>query len=123
MTPYGNVLVVKPQKPMTLKLGLIRDKNKQCKSEFCVDLQPHTHSENNLRNKSFDQLLRPQLSSELLTRENEFKSFYSSTYKNCRETTSKAHVYRNRFKLGRPLEVVQKVLLEITNPIYSNHMN
>ena len=116
MTPYEIVFGVKPQIPMTLKLGLIRDKNKQCKSEFCADLQPHTHSENNLRNKSLDRLLRPQLSSELLTRENDFKSIYSSTYKRCREITSKAHEYRNRFKLGRPLAVGQKVLLENHKP-------
>ena len=101
---------------MTLKLGLIRDKNKQCKLEFCADLQPHTHSENNLRNKSLDRLLKPQLSFELLTRENKFKSMYSSTYKRFREITSKAHEYRNRFKLGRPLEVGQKVLLENHKP-------
>ena len=86
---------------MTLKLGLLRDKNKQCKSEFCAVLQPHTHSENNFRNKSLDRLLKPQLSSELLTRENELKSIYSSTYKRCREITSKAHAYRNCFKLGK----------------------
>ena len=116
MTPYEIVFGVKPQIPMTLKLGLIRSKNKQCKSEFCADLQPHTQSVNNLRNKSLDRLLKPQLSSELLTRENEFKSIYSSTYKRCREITSKAHEYRNRFKLGRPLEVVQKVLLENHKP-------
>ena len=85
-------------------------------SEFCADLQPHTHSENNLRNKSLDRLPRPQLSSELLSRENEFKSIYSSTYKRCGEITSKAHEYRNRFKLGRPLEVGQKVLLENHKP-------
>ena len=51
MTPYEIVFGGKPQIPMTLKLGFIRDKNKQCKSEFCADLQPHTHSEYNLRNK------------------------------------------------------------------------
>ena len=48
MTPYEIVFGVKPQIPMTLRLALFRDKNKQCKSEFCADLQPHTHSENNL---------------------------------------------------------------------------
>ena len=116
MTPYEIYFGVKPRRPMTVKLGLIRDKNKQCKSAFCADLHPHTHSEKTLRNKSLDRLLRPQLSSELLTRENEFKSIYSSFYKRCREITSKAHEYGNRFKLERPLEVGQNVLLENHKP-------
>ena len=58
---------------MTLKLGVLRNKNKR-KSDFCDGLQFHTHSENNLPNTSFNRLLRPQLSDELLKRENEFKS-------------------------------------------------
>ena len=97
---------------MTLKLGLLRNKNKQCESEYCEGLKPHSHSENQLPNKSLDRLLRPQLSNELLHRENEFKRIYSSTYQRCRQITSKAHEHRNRFKLGRPIKTGQKVLLE-----------
>ena len=72
-TPYEIVFKTKPQVPMALKLGLLRDKDKQCKSEFCYGLQSHAHSENNLPNNSLSRLLRPQLSDELLKRENEFK--------------------------------------------------
>ena len=85
---------------MTLKLGLLRDKDKQCKSKFCDGLQSHTHSENSLPNNTPNLLLRPQLSDELLKRESEFKRIYSSTCQRCRQITSKAHEYRNRFKLG-----------------------
>ena len=60
---------------MTLKLGQLRDKDKHCKSEFCDGLQSHTHSENKLPNNSLNGLLQPQLSDELLKRENEFKKF------------------------------------------------
>ena len=111
-TPYEIVFGTKPQVPMTLKLGLLRDKDKQCKSEFCDGLQSHTHSENSLPNNSLNRLLRPQLSDELLKRENEFKRIYSSTYQRCRQITSKAHEHRNRFKLGRPISTGQKVFLE-----------
>ena len=97
---------------MTLNFGLIRDKNKQCRSEYCEGLKPHTHSENQLTNKSLDRLLRPQLSDEFIARENDFKRIYSSTYQRCRQITSKAHEYRNRFKLGRPINIGQKVFLE-----------
>ena len=64
---------------MTLKLGLLQAKDKQCESEFCDGLQSHTHKENSLPNNSLNRLLRPQLSDELLKRENEFKRIYSST--------------------------------------------
>ena len=79
-TPYEIVFGTKPQVPMTLKLGLLRDKDKQCKSEFCDALQSHAHSEISLPNNSLNRLLRPQLSDELLKRENEFKRICSSTY-------------------------------------------
>ena len=97
---------------MTLKLELLRDKDKQCKSEFCDGLQSHTHSENSLLNNSLNRLLRLQLSDELLKRENEFKRIYPSTYQRCRQITSKAHEHRNRFELGRPISTGQKVFLE-----------
>ena len=97
---------------MTLKLGLSRNKYKHCKSEFCDGLQSHTHSENSLPNFSFNRLLRPQLSDELLKRENEFKRIYSSTYQRSCQITSKAHDHRNRFKLGRPISTGQKFFLE-----------
>ena len=63
-----------------LKLELIQNKNKQCRSEYCEGLKSHTHSENQLPNKSLDRLLRPQLSDELKARENDFKRIDSSTY-------------------------------------------
>ena len=63
-------------------------------------------------NKAKDRLLRPQLSDELIANENVFKRIYSSTYQRCRQITSKAHGYRNRFKRGRPINIGQKVLLE-----------
>ena len=72
-TPYEIVLGTKPQVPMLLKLGLLRDEVKQCKSEFCDGFQSHTHSENSLLNNSLNRLLQPQLSDELLERQNEFK--------------------------------------------------
>ena len=111
-TPYEIVFRTKSQVPMTLKLGLLRDKEKECKSELCDGLQSHTHSENSLPYNSLNRLLRPQLSDELLNRENDFKRIYSSTYQRCRQNTSKAHEHRNRFKIGRPISAGQKTFLE-----------
>ena len=47
-----------------------------------------------------------------LRRERTFKQIYSSTFKRCREQTTRSHFYRNRFKLGNHLEIGQKVLYE-----------
>ena len=108
-TPYEIVFGTKPQIPMSLKLGLCRNKHKLCCSDFCKDLPPHSHSENNLKNQLLDTLLRPQLSHALLERERDFKRIYSATFERCREQTARSHAYRNRFK---HLEVGQKVLYE-----------
>ena len=57
-TPYEVVFGTKPQIPMPLKLGLYRNKQTLCFSEFCEDLPSHSHSENNLKNQLIDNLLR-----------------------------------------------------------------
>ena len=111
-TPYEIVSGTKPQIPMSLKLGLYRNKHKFCCSEFCKDLPSHSHSENNLKNQLLDNLLRPQFSHTLLERQRDFKRIYSATFERCREQTARSHAYRNRFKLGQHLEIGQKVLYE-----------
>ena len=111
-TPYEIVFCNKPQIPMSLKLGLYRNKNKNCQSQFCKGLPPHSHSENQVRNELLNGLLRPQLSRSLLERETAFKKVYSTTYEKCRKQTARSHAYRNRFKLGNHLNIGQKVLLE-----------
>ena len=111
-TPYEILFCNKPQIPMSPKLGLYRNKNKNCRSQFCNGLPPHRYSENQVKNRLLNGLLRPQLSQSLLDRETAFKKIYSSTYEECRKQTARSHAYRNRFKLGNHLNIGQKVLLE-----------
>ena len=111
-TPYEIVFGTKPQIPMSVKLGLYRNKHKLCCSEFCTDLPPHTHDENSTKNELLQKLLRPQLSQALLDRERDFKRIYSSTFERCRKQTARSHAYRKRFKIGHHLDVGQKVLYE-----------
>ena len=111
-TPYEIVFGTKPQILMSLKLGLYRNKHKLCCFDFCKDLPSHSHSENNLKNQLLDNFLRPQLSHALLERERDFKRIYSATFERCREQTARSHAYRNRFKLGKHLEIGQKFLYE-----------
>ena len=110
--PYEIVFGTKPQIPISLKLGLYRNKHKLCCSKFCENLPSHSHSENSLKNELLDNLLQPQLSQALLERERTFKQIYSSTFERCREQTARSHAYRNCFKLGHHLEIGQKELYE-----------
>ena len=99
-TPYEIIFGIKPQIPISPKLGLLRDNRRNCFSEFCKDLPLQTHCENSCKNEKVDKLLQNRLSSTTLQRENEIKNLYSKTYTRCRQITNKAHEYRNRFKLG-----------------------
>ena len=90
-TPYEKVFGTKPQKPMSLKLGLYRNKHKLCCSDFCKDLPSHSHSENTLKNQLQDNLLKPQFSQALLGRERDFKRIYSAAFERCREQTARSH--------------------------------
>ena len=111
-TSYENVFGINSQIPMSLKLGLYRNKHKVCCSKICENLPSHSHSENSLKNKLLDNLLQPQLSQALLERERTFKQNHYSTFDYCREQTARSQAYRNRFKLGHHLEIGQKVLYE-----------
>ena len=111
-TPYEILYGTKPQIPLSLKLGLLQDNQKKRTSEYCSNLPPHSHSEETCNNKKIEKLLQNRLSNERLKRENTFKTIYSNTYIKCRKTTNKAHEYRNRFKLGKPIPESRKVLLE-----------
>ena len=45
-------------------------------------------------------------------RENQFQQIYNNAYKKSLENKNRAHKHRNKHKLGKPLEVGQKVLME-----------
>ena len=67
-TSYEIVFGTKPQNPMSLKLGLYRNRHKLCCSKFCENFPSHSHVENSLKNDLLDNLLQPQLSQALLER-------------------------------------------------------
>ena len=111
-TPYEIVFGIKLQIPMSMKLGLYRNKHKLCSSEICQDLPPHSHYENHLKKQLLDNLFRSQLSQGLLERQRDFKRIYSATLQRSREQTATSHAYRNRFKLEQHLEIGQKLFYE-----------
>ena len=112
ISPYEIVFGQKPQIPLSLKLGLLRNSNLTCNSDFCKDLPLHRHTLQKSDNKEIDKLLKAKIESSLLHRENQFKQIYNSTYKHSLAHNAKAQKHRNKHKLGKQLEIGQKVLME-----------
>ena len=98
----------KPQIPISLKLGLVRDDNDLCQSEFC---QSTLMNEKTSRS-CIDTLLSSKRLMDLLNRETQFKKIYRKVYRKVREANQRFLSYRNKYKLAKPLRVGQKVLLE-----------
>ena len=64
-TPYEIVFGIKPQNPISLKLGFLHDNDKQCISEYCTGLSFQVHSEESAKNEKTDMSLQNGLSSEI----------------------------------------------------------
>ena len=111
-TPYEIVFGIKPHVPLSLKIGLYSDQNKRCTSDFCGGLENHAHTEHKSNNETIDNFLKNQNSAKILKMENDFRLIYSNTYTHRRRITNKAHIFRNQFKLERPIIEGTKVLLE-----------
>ena len=114
-TPYGTVFGFKPQMPISLKLGLVRDDNDLCQSEFCQSSPNHTHVNKETSHSSIDILLSSKSSMDLLNSETQFKNICRKVYRKLRETNYRYLCYRNKYKLAKPLRVGQKVRLEKHN--------
>ena len=112
MTPHEMVFGYKPQIPLSLKLGLLRNLDLGCSSQFCENLPAHTNSTQDSQNKAIARLLLPPVSCDLLTRENTLKKLFCDAYRKSLETTARSHKYRNQYRLAKPLPINQNVLLE-----------
>ena len=93
-------------------MGLVRDDNDLCQSEFCQSLPNHTHVNEETSHSCIDNLLASKSSMDLLNRETQFKNIYRKVY---RKVNHRSLSYRNKYKLAKPLRVGQKVLLESHN--------
>ena len=105
----------KPELPISLKLGLVRDDNDLCQSEFCQSLPNHTHVNKETSHSGIDNLLFSKSSMDLLNLESQIKNIYRKVYRKVREANHRSLTYRNKYKLAKRLRVVQKVLLENHN--------
>ena len=109
VTPYELVFGKKTQIPVSLRLGLLRNNELCCTSEFCTGLPNHAHEVRSSPNESVDRFLKHKPSQQLLTDENDFKQIYSDAYSRSLRINENAHASRNKYKLGKPLDVGQKV--------------
>ena len=96
---------------MSLKLGLYRNKNKNCQSLFRKDLPPPCHSENKVKNELLNELLQPKLSQIMLERETAFKKVYYPHKKNA-ENKQLDHSLTETGLNADITSIGQKVLLE-----------
>ena len=112
LTPFEIVFRQKPQISISLKLGLLRNSELTCNSEFCASIPLHRHFLQTSSNKAIKPLVKLKINTSLLIRENQFKHIYNTAYKKSLENNAKIHKYRNKYKLGKPLEIGQKVLME-----------
>ena len=78
-------------------------------SDFCAGLESHAHTEHKWNNETIDRFLKNQISAEII--KNDFKLLYSNTYTHYRLITNKGHMFRDQFKLGRPIKEGTKVLV------------
>ena len=109
-TPYEVVFGFKPQIPISLKLGLVRDDNDLCQSEICQSLPDHSHVNKGTNHSCMDTLLTSKCSMDLLQRETQIQNIYQKLYTTVRKANHCSLMYRNKYKLA--IRVGQKVLLE-----------
>ena len=102
-TPYEVVFGFKPQIPIYLKLGLVRDDNDLCQSELCQSLPSHTHVNRATSQSCIDILLYSKNSMDLHNHEAQFKNIYCKVYRKVREANHCSLSYRNKYKLAKPL--------------------
>ena len=93
-------------------MGLVRDDNELCLSEFCQSLPNHTHVKKETSHSCIGNLLSSKSSMHLLNRETQIKKTNRNLYRNVGELNQRSLSDRNKYKLVKPLRVGQKVLLE-----------
>ena len=114
-TPYEILFGVKPQVPISLRLGTLRNQQKLCcpkPGSFCENLPPHKHEDESLIAENVRKLIKPNVSADLLQRENDFKQIYTSVYEKNLIAQERDNKYRSKFNVAKMLKVGAQVLVE-----------
>ena len=125
-TPYEILFGNKPQIPVSLKLGILRDENQLCRAEtnsFCERLPEHQHEIIDSQNEGARRLLKPKLTSETLAREQTLHRIYKQVYEYALEDFHKYYESRNIHKNAKQLDkktpVFPNELHKLVTPRYS----
>ena len=78
-----------------MMLGLVRDENDLCQSEFCQFLPRHTHVNKETSHSFIHNLLSSKSSMALINCETQFKNIYRKVYRKVREANHRSLFYRN----------------------------
>jgi len=112
-SPHEIIFGVKPEIPVSMKLGLFRDIHGDCTREgFCEGLPPHHHNEEEAIPKEMRHLLKPKVSIELLKRENALKRAFLDIYRESEKNLDATERYSKKHKLGHPLPIGRQVLAD-----------
>ena len=114
MTPYEAVFNKKPTIPIQLKLGIIRDKEKNCiyGSNPCIKLPKHSHFNATIFSSTIQKFILPELTSEMIKRENNLTKVYDMVFTHSKMDHEDVHANRNIHNLAQKLTVGQLVLIE-----------
>ena len=114
-TPYEILYGIKPQVPISLRLGIFRNEFKHCNPKpgsFCENLPPHRHENEALIAENVRKIIKPNVAADLLQRENDFKRIYSSVYEKNIQAQERDNKYRSKFNVAKMLQVGTQVLVE-----------
>ena len=111
-TPYEIAFGCKSQAPMSLKLWLVRGDTDLFQSKFCLSLPNYTHVKRQRSHSCIDNLLSLRSSMDLLNRETQFMNIYRKVYRKIRPANRRSVAYRNKYKLAKPLQIGQQLILE-----------
>ena len=94
--PHEIVFSFKPHIPNSVRLGLVRDDNDLCHSEFCQSLPNHTHVNKKTSQTCIDILLSPKSLTDLLDRETQIMNKHRTVYWKVQEAIHRSLAYRNK---------------------------
>ena len=115
LTAHEIMFGQKPNVPLTLKLGIIRDEDKNCiqhENLFCSGLDDHSHFDLDKLSDTAKELVKGPISENILKREHTFSTIYRKVYTRSKMDQPDVYANRNLTKKGKSFQKDQLVLVE-----------
>ena len=85
LSPYEIVVHTIPRIPINFELNLQRDTYRNCTSQFCQNLQLHTHYDKSSLNPFFHKILSKPIPQWILATETAMIQIYHTVYENTKK--------------------------------------